>query len=126
MSQQGTPNALVLQGFDAAGQSVYRLQLSVVEFPKAKHLWDDQEFIRSHRIARLLGDLFDEHGAMEQQYERHYDATGRYLGGTINYADGRKLTAHTSGLESSAPSGSRVEHILLDDRGGQFAGANEG
>jgi hypothetical protein len=58
MSQQGTPNALVLRGFDAAGQSVYRLQLSVVEFPKAKHLWDDHEFIPSHLIARPLGDLF--------------------------------------------------------------------
>jgi hypothetical protein len=51
---------------------VYSLSLSIAEFPKAKHLWDDAEHMRSHRIARLLGTLRDDRGEMEQEYERHY------------------------------------------------------
>jgi hypothetical protein len=57
--------------------------------------------MRSHRIARLLGVLYDERGQMEQEYERYYDLRGEYLGGTIKYADGRTLHANTSGLEPS-------------------------
>jgi hypothetical protein len=57
--------------------------------------------MRSHRIARLLGMLYDDRGEMEQEYERHYDPTGKYLGGTIKYADGRTQHANTGGLEPS-------------------------
>ena len=57
--------------------------------------------MRSHRIARLLGTLRDDRGEMEQEYERHYDPDGRYLGGTIKYADGRTLHANTGGPEPS-------------------------
>ena len=38
---------------------------------------------------------------LEQEYERHYDPSGRYLGGTIRYADGRTIHANTGGLEPS-------------------------
>jgi hypothetical protein len=68
--------------------------LSVAEFPKVKHLWEDAEHMRSHRVARLLGVLYDERGDMDQEYERHYDSRGGYLGGTIRYADGRVLHAN--------------------------------
>lgn len=101
MSTAGKPNTIDLRGFDAAGQSVYSLSLSVAEIPKAKHLWDDAEHMRSHCVARLLGTLRDDRGEMEQEYERHYDSSGRYLGGTIKYADGRTLYANTNGLEPS-------------------------
>jgi hypothetical protein len=101
MDQSAKENTIELQGFDAAGLRVYSLTLSVAEFPKAKHLWDDAEYIRSHRIARLLGVLHDERGEMEQEYERHYDPNGCYLGGTIKYADGRTIQANTDGLEPS-------------------------
>ena len=101
MSAQGKPNTIDLHGFDTAGQPVYSLCLSLTEFPKAKHLWDDTEYVRSHHIARLLGVLYDERGALEQEYERRYDPNGRYLGGTIKYADGRTLQTNTSGLEPS-------------------------
>jgi hypothetical protein len=101
MDGSGKPNTIDLRGFDSAGQPVYSLNLSTAEFPKAKHLWDDTEYISSHGIARLLGVLHNEQGAMEQQYERHYDPNGRYLGGTIEYADGRVLHANTDGLEPS-------------------------
>jgi hypothetical protein len=101
MSTSEKPNTLDLSGFDAAGQPVYSLSLSIAEFPKAKHLWEDAEYMRAHRIARLLGTLRDDRGEMEQEYERHYDPDGRYLGGTIKYADGRALHANTGGLEPS-------------------------
>jgi hypothetical protein len=101
MSAAGKPNTIDLRGFDTAGQPVYNLCLSVTEFPKVKHLWDDAEHMRSHRVARLLGVLYDERGDMEQEYERHYDPSGGYLRGTIKYADGRTLHANTGGLEPS-------------------------
>lgn len=101
MSTTGKPNTIDLRGFDATGQPVYSLSLSVAEFPRAKHLWDDAENMRSHRVARLMGTLRDERGEMEQEYERHYDPSGQYLGGTIKYADGRTLHANTNGLEPS-------------------------
>jgi hypothetical protein len=101
MSTSGEPNTIDLRGFDAAGQPVYSLSLSIAEFPKAKYLWEDAEHMRLHRIARLLGTLRDDRGEMEQEYERHYDPDGRYLGGTVKYADGRTLHANTGGLEPS-------------------------
>jgi hypothetical protein len=101
MSTAGKPNTIDLRGYDTSGQHVYVLSLSIAEFPKATHLWDDPVHIRSHRIARLVGTLRDDRGDMEQQYERHYDPDGRYLGGTIEYADGRTLHANTGGLEPS-------------------------
>src|SRR5262249_13703632 len=101
MSATGKPNTIDLRGFDGTGQPVYSLCLSVAEFPKVKHLWEDAEHLRSHRIARLMGVLYDERGEMEQEYERHYDPGGCYLGGTIKYADGRMLHANTGGLEPS-------------------------
>ena len=101
MPANGSPNTLALQGFDARGQVVYREQLSLAQYPETKHLWDDPNFIRPLGIVRLLGDLFDERGQLEQRYEREYDGEGRYQGGTITYADGRTLTARTSGLEPS-------------------------
>ncbi len=48
------------------------------------------------------GVLYGERGEMEQEYERHYDPDGQYLGGVIHFADGRMLRAHTNGLEPSA------------------------
>lgn len=101
MDTTGPPNVIELRGFDAGGQPVYSLDLSLEEFPRARHLWEDAEHMRSHRIARLSGVLRDERGQMEQEYERHYDGDGRYLGGTIKYADGRTIHARTSGLEPS-------------------------
>jgi len=102
MTATGKPNTIHLHGFDGAGEQVYNLCLLVAEFPMAKHLWDDAEHMRSHRIARLLGVLYDERGEMEQEYERHYDpSSGSYLGGTIKYADGRTLHANTGGMEPS-------------------------
>ena len=101
MSTSEKPNSIDLHGFDAAGQPVYSLSLSISDFPKAKHLWEDAEHMRSHHIVRLLGILRDDRGDMEQEYERHYDREGRYLGGTIKYADGRTLHANTGGLEPS-------------------------
>ncbi len=101
MSTKGKPNTIDLRGFDAAGGHVYSLSLPIAEFPKATHLWEDAEHMRSHRIVRLLGTLSDGRGEMEQEYERHYDPNGRYLGGTIKYADGRTLHANTGGLEPS-------------------------
>jgi hypothetical protein len=101
MSATGKPNTIDLRGFDGTGQLAYNLSLSLAEFPKAKHLWEDAEHMRSHRIARLQGVLYDERGEMEQEYERHYDPSGRYLGGTIKHADGRTIQANTGGLEPS-------------------------
>jgi hypothetical protein len=119
MSAQGKPDTIDLRGFDTAGQPVYSLCLSVTEFPKAKHLWEDAEYVRSHRIARLLGTLYDEQGALEQEYERHYDPSGRYLGGTIRYADGRTLRANTGGLEPSTVLHGKfvftVHYLQVDD-----------
>jgi hypothetical protein len=88
-----------LRGFDPDGQPAYSVTLSLAEFPKAKHLWEDADYIRSHRIAKLIGVLYDERGEMHQEYERNYDRDGRYLGGTIKYADDRTIHANTSGLE---------------------------
>jgi hypothetical protein len=99
MPSNGSPNTVALQGLDAHGQLVYQQQFSLAHYPEFKHLWDDPNFIRPLGIVRLIGDLFDASGELEQHYEREYDAQGRYQGGTITYADGRKLTSRTSGLE---------------------------
>lgn len=100
-SSASQPNTIELQGFDVNGISVYHHVLSISEFPNAKYLWEDAELIRSHGITRLFGTLHDEHGQMEQEYERHYDANGNYLEGTIRYADGRTIRSNTAQLEPS-------------------------
>lgn len=101
MPSKGPPNTIALQGFDARSQVVYHEQLSLAQYPDSRHLWDDPNFIRPLGIVRLIGDLYDDRGEQEQHYEREYDAEGHYQGGTITYADGRRLTSHTSDLEPS-------------------------
>jgi hypothetical protein len=101
MPSNGSPNTVALQGLDAHGQVVYQEQLSLAQYPESSHLWDDPNFIHPLGIVRLIGDLFDVVGELEQHYEREYDAEGRYQGSTITYADGRSLTSRTLGLEPS-------------------------
>ncbi len=99
VSKQGKPNTIELHGFDADNNHVFELNLSIAEFPKAKHLWDDPEYIRSHRIATLFGALYDERGSMDQEYERKFDSNGQYLGGTVKFANGAKVPTKVGRLE---------------------------
>ena len=101
MPSNGSPNTIAFTGFDLAGQVVCQQELSLEQFPDARPRWDDPLFVRQLGIVRVVGDLFDDVGQLEQHYDWKYDAQGRFQGGKITYADGRVHPALTCGLEPS-------------------------
>jgi hypothetical protein len=100
MSTQGKPNTIDLRGFDAGGRPVYSLSLSIAEFPKAKHLWEDAEHMRSHRIARWSAPCVMTVARWSRSTSGTTTRTGS-ISGARSSTPGRTLHANTGGLEPS-------------------------
>jgi len=101
MSTAGKPNTIDLRRLRRRRPARVLARLSIAEFPKAKHLMDDAEHMPVAPRCPATRHPPRRPREMEQEYERHYDPSGRYLGGTIKYADGRTLHANTNGLGPS-------------------------
>lgn len=78
-----------LSGFNQEDQQVVSLALSVSDYYSELHPILDEARLRKEKgVVRLVGIIYDEKGSVDEKFENHYSATGVYLHGKSEYADG--------------------------------------
>jgi hypothetical protein len=78
----------VLRGFDHAGREIVHEEMDLYDYWDGTHaLIDSNEYRRSLGVVRLTGDVFGLDGLL-QHFENHYGASGEYLRGRVEHADG--------------------------------------
>jgi hypothetical protein len=78
-----------LEAFDADGNVVEQLELTLEEYYQGLHdLVDKDEYRAARGIVVIEGRLFDPAGMLVQEFSNRYSDSGAYIGGKTVHADG--------------------------------------
>ena len=91
MTSSDTPRRClaVLRAFDESGRLVVQQELDLHDYWDGDHPLIDSDVFRAERaIVRVVGNLYDDDGALSQRFENRYGPAGEYLGGRAEHADG--------------------------------------
>ena len=64
---------VLMVGYNQHGQSVYTALISIHQYYDGDHPWDDSAEIKKLSLKTLHGYIFSDTGALEQEFESHFD-----------------------------------------------------
>ena len=89
MSALRIRDTAILVGFSPDGSCVYSDLVSLDEYWDGEHVWDSSEGVKSLKLAKVKGYLFNSEGEMIQEFESVFDlSTGLFKNGWARHADG--------------------------------------
>ena len=92
MSSLQINSTAILIGYDPEGKCVYSEIISLFDYYDSLHLWDESGTVKSMRLERLRGFLFDSCGVLSQEFESSFDlTTGIFKSGYARHSDGTLL-----------------------------------
>lgn len=89
MTHREICDAAILVGYDPEGGCVYSSAMPLERYWDGEHPWDDDSQVRSLRLAKVRGYLFDSQGELLQEFETVFNSvSGLYQSGWARHSDG--------------------------------------
>jgi hypothetical protein len=89
MTDRAIADTAILIGWSPDGRCVYSAAIPLDEYWDGEHAWDSDVGVKTLRLEKLRGFLFNTEGLLIQEFESNFDLdSGRFKGGWTKHEDG--------------------------------------